>query len=91
MTIPGEEKVPDTSVVFVDGFLYIISRKETYSLDVLCLNVEYDEPITLADIAMKYPNVVRVVYEGALRGYVYTYGNHDKGVWEQTGKTIGYA
>lgn len=102
----GEIK-PDDEVVFYDGFIYIISREEVetadgmgdmkYSIDVKCLCPEFDEPITLADIAEKYPNVEKVIYDDAMRGYVYNYGNHkdslhpESEAWELVGDTMGYA
>lgn len=55
---------------------------------------EFDEPITLADIVTKYPKTKLVIAERDLEGYVYRYGNNtdENGpVWEQVGKTIGYA
>lgn len=102
----GEAK-PDDEVVFYDGFLYIISREEVatadgwgkmeYSIDVKCLCPEYDEPITLADIAKNYPNVEKVIYDDAMRGCVYNHGNHktihdpNAEAWELVGTTMGYA
>ena len=53
----------DNEVVFYDGFLYIISMPQepyvyqdnyheaSYSIDVKCLNAQYDKPVTLAQIA----------------------------------------
>lgn len=100
----------DNEVVFYDGFLYIISvTKEPYvenyelhdaeyAIDVKCMNAGYDEPVSLAQIAEKYPNVRKVIFDDAMRGYVYNYGNHshdkeEKNVemWELVGTTIGYA
>lgn len=104
--IDGSTK-PDREEVFFDGFLYIISRtKEAvvtvdeyidpkYSIDVKMLNAEYDDPISLADIAEKYPKVCKVVFDDVLKGRVYSYGNHrakkDAEMWELVGTTIGYA
>lgn len=100
-------KTPDNEVIFYDGFLYIIScEKEPeifggeyhdaeYSVDVKCLDGVYEEPITLADITERYPNVSKVIYDDALKGYVYNYGNHrfekDSEMWELVGTTLGYA
>lgn len=99
----------DNEVVFYDGFLYIISvtkepyvddvfHEAEYAIDVKCMNAEYDKPVTLADIAKDYPNVRKVIFEDALRGYVYNYGNHshdkdEKNVemWELVGTVVGYA
>lgn len=52
---------------------------------------QFDDPITLKDIAEKYPSVKLVISELALEGKVYRYGNHDKGKWEIVGTTEGYA
>lgn len=101
---------PDNEVVFYDGFLYIIIRtkkgywskdefvEDKYAIEVKCMTAEYDEPITLADIAEKYPKVKKLIFDDAMRGYVYNYGNHayDKNeknieMWELVGTTVGYA
>lgn len=91
----------DSEVVFYDGFLYIISTPfisedgypHKYSVVVETLSAEYDDPLSLADIQKKYPYVCKVIYESALEGYVYNYGNHpkDKEKWELVGTTLGYA
>ena len=109
MRILGENKViPDNEVVFYDGFLYIISHAKDsyidedeeyhepeYSIEVKCLCPEYDEPITLEDIAKEYPKVCKVIFEDAFMGYVYNYKNHriedNNEAWEQVGTTLGYA
>ena len=52
---------------------------------------QFDDSITLKDIAEKYPCVRIVIAEFPLRGTVYRYGNHDKGKWEIIGTTEGYA
>lgn len=98
-------KTPDNEVIFYDGILYIISREREpyidnewhdaeYSIEVKFMNAEHDEPLTLADIAEKYPNVCKVIFDDALRGYVYSHGNHGKGnifeAWELVGTTKGY-
>lgn len=101
------KKTSDNEVVFHDGYLYIISKtKEAcedadgfhdpeYKVDVIILSGEYDDPITLADIAEKYPKVCKVHYDDLLSGYVYAYGNHghekNAEMWELVGKTVGYA
>ena len=98
---------PDDKEVFYDGFLYIIRRvkegyltkeeyvESEYGIEVKCLNAEYNEPWTLADIAREYPDVKKVIYDDALHGYVYNYGNHsnEKNAekWELVGTTYGYA
>ena len=100
---------PDDEEFFADGFLYIISRDKEpyddengyhdaeYSIDVKCLNAEYDEPLSLADISDRYPNVCKVIFDDCLRGAVYNYGNHKHEKdgtaekWEKVGQTLGYA
>lgn len=99
-------KKPDDEEVFYDGFLYIISRDREpyaddeyhdaeYSIEVKCLTAEYDDPITLADIAEKYPKVCKVIFDDAMKGKVYSYGNHryeeNAEKWELVGTTLGYA
>ncbi len=97
MLVLGTGKViPDESVVFFDGFLSIICLKdkndfEERTIDYISLNAEYDEPMSLADIAKYYPNVKMVIYEDFLRGAVYKCGNHKDGEWEQVGTTMGFA
>ena len=95
------EIVPDDEVVFYDGLLYIIGyadmHKRSAYCEHLCLCCEYDEPLTLKDIAEKYKNVHKVIFEGGLHGEVYNYMNHktvhdpDAEAWEQVGTTVGYA
>ena len=56
---------------------------------------QYNKPITLADIQKKYPKVHMVIAEYGLEGKVYRYGNNKdenrKPIWEEVGKTQGYA
>lgn len=90
----NHKTIPDEEVWIYDGIIYIISRQKLttkFSIDVIYLDAQYDDPLSLADIAMKYPEVVRVVYETWNEGFVYTYGNHNRGTWELTGKTVGFA
>lgn len=48
--------------------------------------------ITLDDIReqLKNARLITVIEDGALRGYIYTYGNHGD-FWECTGLLWGYA
>lgn len=105
----NSENMPDDEVIFYDGFLYIVCKDEDvyidgcelqpakYSVKCIMLNAEYDAPWTLADISQRYPTVNKVIYADALRGAVYSYGNHahDKSgnieMWEKIGETVGYA
>lgn len=103
LDLTNVKETTDSEVIFYDGFLYIISRDREpfidkdgfhdaeYSINVKCLNAEYDEPWTLADIARKYPNVQKVIFDDALKGSVYNYGNHKGEEWEKVGTTKGYA
>ena len=91
--------------MFVDGFLYIILRNEELlpnekgeiAMNTICrcLCPEYDKPLTLADIAREYPDVSKVIFDDALKGYVYNYDNHgneqNAEKWELVGTTHGYA
>jgi hypothetical protein len=97
----------DEDVVFYDGFLYIISQLDEpysdsegcheakYDIDVICLCPEYDDPLSLKDIAEKYPRVEKVLFEDCLRGILFNYGNHryskNAEMWEKVGDTLGYA
>ena len=82
-------------VIFYDGFVTILLKtkpeKEEGIYIRLCICPEYDEPITLKDIAEKYPDVYMVIFEDMLNGEIYSYGNHKEGLWEKIGRTDGYA
>ena len=85
-----------SDVIFYDGFLYVISVTGEYedikhSLDFLCITPQYDEPMSLKDIAERYPKVKKVLYENYMVGGVYNYGNHEPGIWERVGSTVGFA
>lgn len=85
--------------IFYDGILTIISdneydKKRTGRVGYIILSGQYDAPVTLEQIELNYPDVSMVIYEEALEGYVYKFGNHrvdGKKVWEKTGETKGYA
>ena len=93
----------DNEEIFYDGFLYIIRCTEKgyfgeygehepqYAVEVKCLTPEYDEPWTLEDIAREYPDVRKVIFDDAIHGKVYNYGNHKDCEWELVGNTLGYA
>lgn len=94
-------KKDDGEMIFCDGILYIIQRwtdangYERFQVTNLILDGQYDKPISLEQIAKKFPKVFKVIFEDALMGYVFNYGNHkdEKGAeaWELVGTTIGYA
>lgn len=93
--------ISDDNYVFQDGTLYIISipkdehKKDTTSkpsIDILYLT-EFDNPISLADIPKKYPDVRKMMFESYMSGEIFTYKNHsaqNAHDWELTGTTIGY-
>ena len=88
------EEIPDDEVLFDDGILYII----IHDLDNGALNIgyqtldpQYDEPISLAEIALRYPEVELVIHEDFLSGEMYRYNNYGKNEWWQTGQTRGFA
>ena len=97
----NHKDIPDDDVVFYDGFLYIISASKvickdgfeetSYKTDVICLCPEFDDPISLKDIANNYPHVRKVLFEDWREGFVYSYGNWKKGEWALIGTTIGFA
>ena len=97
---------PDEEIVFRDGTLTIVSmmmldiktaKNEAYAT-VKYMCGDQDEPISLTDIEQEYPYVRTVIFEEALKGYVFKYGNHSQGEhgknaekWELVGTTVGYA
>ena len=97
------EKKPDNEVIFRDGFLYMIIQDQApkfddgakYSIAVKCLCPEYDEPMSLVDISRLYPNIQKLIFDDAMKGYIYNYGNHrcdpNAEAWELIGETMGYA
>ena len=96
------KETADGNVVFYDGFLYIICREidgvddfgyeqEIHSIDVKKLIPESGECYSLAEILMRYPDVTMVIHDDWLGGEIFRYGNHEKGVWEQVGTTVGFA
>lgn len=95
----NNKTIPDDEVIFYDGFVYIISRSylsmnptdNIHSIDAFCLCPEYDDPMSLKDIAEKYPNVIIVLHEDWRKGFVYRYGNYTKDEWALTGTTTGFA
>lgn len=96
----GGKEIPDDEVLFYDGFLYIIVEhrwiedgKENHCAVLVekCIHPEFDEPISLADIARDYPDVIKVLHDDWLEGELYSYGNYEKGEWVQYGQTRGFA
>lgn len=87
------EDKADGEVVFFDGYLYIISRTDDvkYSIEVKMVFPENGDHISLAEILMRYPDVTMVIHDDWLGGEIFRYGNHEKGVWEQVGTTVGFA
>lgn len=89
------KKYNDEDPIFYDGILRIICELgDNY---VICtahrivLTPEYDEPLSLADIAKKYRNVKKVIYETWTSGMIFNYKNHKDGEdWELVGTTIGF-
>lgn len=84
----------DEEVVIYDGIVTIVENDREdgkAKAKVLYLSADMDEPVSLKDIAEKYPNVQMVIFDNLLNGKVYRYGNHEKGEWECVGTTLGYA
>ena len=85
-------RTPDNEVIFYDAILYVICRNgEEFTCDQIILCVEYDVPLSLADILKIYPNVWMLIAEDALYSKVYQYGNHRDEGWELKGEVLGYA
>lgn len=81
------------TIISEDGFDETIAERKGHA-DFITLCPEYDEPLTLEQIQLNYPDVMMVIYEEPLRGYVFRFGNHrvdGKKVWEKAGKTNGFA
>lgn len=82
-----------SEVVMQDGFVYILMRETedfVCSAACLCICPEYDEPVSLADVEHKYPDVFMVIFENALHGEVYRFGNYKDFRWYKCGITCGY-
>ena len=80
------------NIVFYDCILYILygDRPDRLNCEAIYLNGQYDDPISLDDIAEGYRGVFMVIEENPLDGRVYRYGNHGD-YWEEVGKTRGFA
>ncbi len=77
--------------LFYDGILTIICDD---GVEFKIISGEFDSPMSLEQIQLDYPNVMMVIYEEPLRGYVFRFGNHKVGgkkMWEKTGITNGFA
>ena len=90
----GGKDIPNDEVLFDDGILYIICHdldNGELSIGKQTLDPQYDEPISLAEIALRYPEVELVIHEDFLSGELYRYNNYGKNEWVQTGQTRGFA
>lgn len=86
--------IPDDEVLFGDGILYIICHdldNGALSIGKQTLDPQYDEPISLEEIALRYPEVELVIHEDFLSGEMYRYNNYGDNEWVQTGQTRGFA
>lgn len=91
------------NATFCDGFLYVIYATEQtdetqtgckMGCEKICIIpelVDWEDPLTLAKIAEKYPTVSLVIYESWLHGDIYKFENHNPGEWEHVGETEGFA
>lgn len=95
----GELLLNPSEKIFYDGILTIICDdnydvKRTGSVEFKIICGEFDSPMSLEEIYLEHPDVIMVIYEEPLKGYVFRFGNHKfdgKRVWEKTGETMGYA
>ena len=88
------KEIPDDEVLFDDGILYIICHdldNGALSIGKQTLDSQYDEPISLEEIALRYPEVELVIHEDFLSGEMYRYNNYGDNEWWQTGQTRGFA
>jgi hypothetical protein len=76
-----------SKIVFYDGIFNIITETGRSKALVIC--GEFDHEVSLDYFRKKYKAVI-VIYEQALHGIIYRYGNHGD-FWESIGTTIGYA
>lgn len=95
----SQKEIPDGEVKFWDGYLYILcqrfedSEKKDY-LKIKTIFPEYDPPVTLAEIKLRYPDVHMVIHDDWLHSYVYRYGNYEsEGIraWCRVGEFQGFA
>lgn len=76
-----------SKIVFYDGIFNIITETGRNKSLVIC--GEFEHEVSLDYFRKKYKAVI-VIYEQALHGIIYRYGNHGD-FWESIGTTIGYA
>ena len=89
MEMPIGYRVEDPRrVVCADGIIYVVEESKTTKI---ILNAEYDKPISLEEIAQKYPAVEIVMFEDFLEGKIFRYGNYAPHTWNFVGRTIGFA
>ena len=87
-------QVDATTTKFYDGNIYIMQRGNDYtdiSVDFITLDIEYDKPISLKYIELKYPKVFKVLHESWLDGELFNFNNYGRNEWTQTGTTKGFA
>ena len=90
----GGEERPDDEDLFDNGILYIICHdldNGALSIGKQTLDPQYDKPISLEEIALRYPEVELVIHEDFLSGEMYRYNNYGENEWVQTGQTRGFA
>ena len=82
----------DEEPIFYDGNLLIISESGNLcTATKLSLEPQYDNPLSLDDIAEQYPYVKKVLYDSWRSGMIFNYMNHKDGEpWELVGTTIGF-
>ena len=90
----GGEERPDDEDLFDNGILYIICHdldNGALSIGKQTLDPQYDKPISLEEIALRYPEVELVIHEDFLSGEMYRYNNYGENEWVQTGQIRGFA
>lgn len=86
------DEIPDDEYLFDDGVLYLICAEENgLSVGEIYLNPERDEPLSLAEIALRYPDIEMLIHDDMFSGEVFRYDNYGKKEWTQTGQTRGFA
>jgi len=81
-------EVPDSDYLFEEGILTVICKE---GVGRILLDTQYDEPVSLADIAQRYPEVDMLIHEDVFSGEVFDYDRYADDTWWLVGKTRGYA
>jgi len=85
---PDVPEVPDNEYLFTDGIITVVCAD---GVGKIMLSGDMDEPVSLADIAQRYPEVDMLIHEDMFCGEVFDYNRYGDGGWFLIGKTRGFA